>query len=447
MKNILLIVADCARSEKTILDVPQSSPATRRSARLSFLESLRERGTTWSRFFAVSSTTTPNFAAMFTGLSPREHGIVEHSRHTLRAVPTLASALREHGYHTAAEVTGPLVRECGLDRGFTDYRWRDRSAYLHAGFGDYVTGLLPRLERPWFLCLHLWEAHAPYQNPPPFRSPEYGVTAYDRALSALDHQLRKICAGVRPEDTTLIYCGDHGERLAPDYELNETLGGDEMDVLRCYQRFVTRHSGPFDFDTWFETARAELGEVPARIYAHNVLGHGFHLTDELVHIPLVIVDPERCAAGAMDDRLRSQVDFYATVLDLAGIEDAAAVGTSRSLLASSAERAAEPELIYIEANGSGGKKYASRCYLRGARGRDWKYWRVEGAAVNHQVLWNLRDDPRETMNVASSHPEVVREMDRFTSEWLERGPAGDATELSPEEEKVLAKTLRSLGYL
>jgi arylsulfatase A-like enzyme len=446
MKNILLIVADCARAEKTIVDVPQSSPGTRRSARLPFLESLRERGTTWSRFFAVSSTTTPNFAAMFTGLAPREHGIVEHSRHALRDVPTLAEILREHGYHTVAEVTGPLVRECGLDRGFTDYRWRDRSAYLHAGFGEYVRELLPRLDQPWFLCLHLWEAHAPYQNPPPFRGAEYGVTPYDRALSALDHQLLEVCADVHPEETTVIYCGDHGERLTADYELNETLGGDEMDVLRCYQRYVARHSGGFDFDAWFETARAELGEIPARIYAHNALGHGFHLTDELVHIPLVIVDEERCAAGATDDSLRSQVDFHATVLDLAGIENAAGAGPGRSLLAPPAQ-GGDPEMIYIEANGSGGKKYASRCYLRGARSREWKYWRVEGASTNHPVLWNLHDDPRETTNVAASHPDVVREMDRFTSEWLERGPAGAAAELTPAEEKVLEKTLRSLGYL
>ena len=37
MKNILLIVADCARSEKTVLDLPQGSPRTRCSARLPFL--------------------------------------------------------------------------------------------------------------------------------------------------------------------------------------------------------------------------------------------------------------------------------------------------------------------------------------------------------------------------------------------------------------------------
>ena len=66
----------------------------------------------------------------------RQHGIIEHSRHTLNDVTTLAEILRGHGWFTAAEMTGPLIPESGLGRGFDEYHHRDRSEYLRAAPGQ-----------------------------------------------------------------------------------------------------------------------------------------------------------------------------------------------------------------------------------------------------------------------------------------------------------------------
>jgi arylsulfatase A-like enzyme len=439
VRNLLLLVVDCARTEKTLGFVPGGSAATGRSAPLPFLDDLRERGTTWTHYCSVSSTTTPNFATMFTGLTPREHGIVEHSRHALNDVTTLADVLRAHGWTTAAETTGPLVPECGLGRGFHHYRHRDRSEYLHGGFERRLGKLLAELPSPWFLCVHLWEAHAPYQNPPPFSDPHFGVGTYDRALAAVDAGLRR-ALGSLPAGTTVVLCGDHGERLDVDYELQAAIGGEEHRVLECFRRHAAAHTAGLDYGEWFRAARRELGEIPARIYAHNVLGHGFHLTEELIRVPLVVVDPERCAPGTERGEVRSQLDLFATLLDLAGVEAPPDRGTS--LLA---EGDGAP--VYVEANGSGGKAFAARCTLRGVRSREWKYWRVEGASAPHEVLWNLGDDPRETRNVAEAHPAVVADLARRTTAWKGRRAAGEAPSLAPEEEKVLQETLRGLGYL
>ncbi len=442
MKNLLLVVIDCARTEKTLTDLPGGSAATTRSARLPFLDGLRERGTTWTQYCAVSSTTTPNFATMFTGLTPAAHGIVEHSRHALRSVPTLAEILRDRGWHTFAEVTGPLIPEAGLDRGFDRYRHRDRSQYLHTGFGREIVDLLPTLPEPWFLCLHLWEAHAPYQNHPPFDDPSAGFGPYDRALSLVDRELSRALVGVDWGDTTVALCGDHGERLEVDYRRNEELGGTESEVLRCWRSFVAESPGPVDLDAWFDRARRDLGETTARIYAHNVLGHGFHLTEELIRTPLVIADPERTDAGATDSSLRSQLDLMPTLLDTLGVSDERAPDGGRSFFGHPG-----PGLVYVEANGSGGKQYASRCYLRGARSSDWKYWRIEGGDEVRRVLWNLQDDPRETRNVAEERPDIVADLDAFVDRSMGAPPEGTKAALSPEEERRLESVLAELGYL
>jgi arylsulfatase A-like enzyme len=442
MKNLLLVMIDCARTEKTLGGIPGGSPETERSARLPFLDDLRRRGATWTRYCAVSSTTTPNFATMFTGLPPSGHGIVEHSRHTLRDVPTIAEILREAGWHTRAEVTGPLVPEAGLGRGFDVYRHRDRSDYLHEGFGRALAELLPTLPRPWFLCLHLWEAHAPYQNPSPFDGPSAGFGPYDRALSLVDWELGRALAGIDYGDTTVVVGGDHGERLEADYRLHEARGGTEAEVLRCWRSHLASNPPPLDYDAWFARAKRDLGEATARIYAHNVLGHGFHLTEELIRVPLVVVDPDRVVPGSTNDSLRSQLDLMPTLLDLVGVRDERAPTADRSFLTAPA-----PEKIYVEANGSGGKKFASRCYLRGARSRDWKFWRIEGGGEERRVLWNLAEDPRETTNLATERPDRVADLESFVDRRAAHSLVGTETALSGEEERRLEATLKELGYL
>jgi arylsulfatase A-like enzyme len=272
--------------------------------------------------------------------------------------------------------------------------------------------------------------------------PSAGYGPYDRALTLADHGLGRLLAGVDLGRTSLVVAGDHGERLEVDYRRNRDRGGAESDVLVEWHRFLAAHPPPVDYDAWFEHAREHLGEATARIYAHNVLGHGFHLTEELVRVPLVIVDPDRTRAGATDDSLRSQADWMATMLDLAGVDDERAPAGGVSLLDPAA-----PGTIYLEANGSGGKQFASRCYLRGARTRDWKYWRIEGSGEERRVLWNLADDPHETRDVAADHPERVSELDRFVDRRLAGSPAGRETALSPEEERRLEETLQELGYL
>ena len=152
---------------------------------------------------------------------------------------------------------------------------------------------------------------------------------------------------------TLELLAEMGEvRMVIVDELRRAAGDPDVQAYDEWRRFAAS-GGPFDFDRWFEHAREALGPVAARVYAHNVLGHGFHLTEDLVRTPLVIVDRERCAEGAVRDELRSQADLFATLLDLAGIEDHAAV-LERSFL-----RAAPPTLVYVEANGQVAFRYCN----------------------------------------------------------------------------------------
>ena len=369
---------------------------------------------------------------MFTGLLPSQHGILGHSwhiRHSLRKnIPTLSQVLTDNGYNTYAEFTGPLTPESGINRGLKHFRWRGRADYLHKGCNDYLADFFPKLKPPWFLCLHVWEAHYPYQDPKPFNRKSFGLTRYDRALSLLDFSLQELSRLWDSENTAVIYTSDHGERLKYDCHLNKTLGGNEFEIVNLYKKFTKRNKSlinflrprrikTFDLEGWINTLRETFDETTARIYAHKVLGHGFHLTEELIRIPLVIYDPENCQAGKVDPSLRTQTDLPSTVLDIAGIEGSEKIfPMSRSLFKSSGH-----DMIYIEANGCGGIDLKSPGYLRGAKSKRWKYWRIEPGDLQHKVLWDLKNDPREIKNVILDNPDIAEKMDMFVSRRLDSG--------------------------
>lgn len=203
--NVLVIVIDCLRSDRLF--------SAHRTCRTPHIDRLVRRGTSLPNVFVENSMTAPSFASLFTGRYTGNHGVVGMVGVRLdpRAA-TLAELFAANGYHTYAEMTGPLAPILGLDRGFSEYRFRRQEAYCFTGWGE---DLLARLRSgafraPYFLVVHLWEVHVPRQVRPGFDSTEFGQTPYDRSLSGLDAYIGDLVEAAG-EGTAVILTGDHGE--------------------------------------------------------------------------------------------------------------------------------------------------------------------------------------------------------------------------------------------
>jgi membrane-anchored protein YejM (alkaline phosphatase superfamily) len=146
-----------------------------------------------------------------------------------RSVPTLAEILRRHGYRTAAFVSSFVLNSMwGLDRGFDLYDdqvpldpARRKDLFLLERSGDEtVARLLEWLNQngahPFFVWLHLYDAHSPYHSPDPFRS-RYAGRPYDGAIAFEDEQMGRVIARLRAlnlyENTLVVLVSDHGESL------------------------------------------------------------------------------------------------------------------------------------------------------------------------------------------------------------------------------------------
>src|SRR5699024_2423436 len=119
--NVVFICVDCLRED--ILRSDRSNTP--------FLASLRETSADYTNVFSTASTTTPSVASFMTGLYSEQNGVNSLTECRLRpSVSTLAEHASNNGWHTAAEVAGPLVEETDLDRGFDEYTHRDKSEEL-----------------------------------------------------------------------------------------------------------------------------------------------------------------------------------------------------------------------------------------------------------------------------------------------------------------------------
>ena len=205
--NVLMIVVDCLRSDRIFGDD--------RTCKTPTVDRLAARGVGVPNLFVENSTTAPAFGNIFTGCYSLYHGVTALLGVQMNPEPlTLAEAFAASGYHTYAEVTGPMMPLLKMGRGFQTYNYRDHRDYFFSRWGE---DLIRRFESgafdgPWFTLVHFWELHEPRQVVPAFDAPEWGATGYDRAMSGLDEYIGRLTAAAG-DDAVVVLTGDHGERI------------------------------------------------------------------------------------------------------------------------------------------------------------------------------------------------------------------------------------------
>ena len=299
--NVLVICVDCLREDHLATDAADTP----------FLDSLRERALAASEMFATATTTSPCVASLLTGTYSERNGVRSLDTGRLASgVTPLSERFNDAGYHTEAMVTGPLVEETGLQRGFDEYRYREPEESLFSDWRDTAHERVESLPEPFAAYVHLWEIHEDVRVPKAFDAPEYGETDYARALSALDRRIEELVAAA-PENTLVAIHGDHGESITC-WSSPLRLGlKATRDALRYYGGVDTR--GPVR-----KLNRAFAGRG-ADVPDHYIeKGHGENVFDFVSNVPFLLAGPG-IEPASVDAQVR-QVDVLPTLLDACGID-------------------------------------------------------------------------------------------------------------------------------
>ena len=346
--------------------------------------------------------TRPSHASLLTGRYPYEHGIRDNYSPPLPpGLPTLATVLRAQGYDTAAFIGAyPVAAASGLNRGFDRYddpfgsgstattedNRVERSA---AEVVDAAIAYLrqPRV-RPFFVWVHLFDPHYPYEPPPPYDR-RFAKKPYDGEVAYADAQLGRLVAqldqsGLRGQ-TLIVVTSDHGEGLGEHEE--------DEHVLFAY--------------------------------------------DSTLHVPLVFSWPGVLAAGSRVAGQFRSVDLMATTLGLLGWPAPATSGQSRAEVVRRGGRLPDNE-SYVEA--LFGQLRFGYAPLRALRAEGWKL-----IDLPKPELYRLTEDPGETQNLIDSRSAVAAKM-REHLRTYDIDP-GAAVTAKASVDPAVSERLAALGYV
>jgi arylsulfatase A-like enzyme/Flp pilus assembly protein TadD len=220
--SVLLVTIDTLRADRVgaFGGPPELTP---------HLDRLASKGARFEAAWAASPLTLPSHASLMTGLWPPRHGLRDNGQGALpSAVPTLAQALSLGGRRSAAFVGAfVLDRRFGLDRGFASYDDEiPKGPGARTGIDAERPGrvvvdrALAWLEAsgpsPFFLWVHLYDPHAPYDPPAPFRE-RFPGRPYDGEVAAADAEVGRLLEALErrglASSTVVAVAADHGEAL------------------------------------------------------------------------------------------------------------------------------------------------------------------------------------------------------------------------------------------
>jgi arylsulfatase A-like enzyme/Tfp pilus assembly protein PilF len=397
-RNLLLVSLDTLRSDRLGCYGHAEAQTPR-------LDALALRGARFDQATTVTPLTLPAHSSLLTGTFPAHHGVRDNGGFYLgNDETTLAEVLQQAGYRTGGFV-GAFVLDSrwgiaqGFDRYFDDF---DLTRFEQAPGMDAIQRpgrevvdealrwLEADREKPFFAWVHLYDPHAPYEAPEPFRSqfPATASGAYHAEIAATDAQVGRLLDFLQlsghDADTVVIVVADHGEML---------------------------------------------GE-------HGEPTHGFFIYDGAVHIPLIVAGP-----GVPARRVAEQVrivDVMPTALELVGVKVPASVqGASLMPLLRG-----QPLALVAHSESWYPRYHYGWSELSSVQDGRYKFIRAP-----RRELYDLQRDPGETSDLSTGDAARAAALDTALGRLLAQvsrtgAPRGPATVDAETEER-----LQALGYI
>ncbi|HEX3035792.1 MAG TPA: sulfatase [Thermodesulfobacteriota bacterium] len=403
------------------------------------IDRLAEDGVLFANTIAQSTWTLPSHMSIFTGLYVSSHGIISDDKKLGDEHITLAEVLQDAGYETVAFTEGGYVSEKFGYQGFDHFEGRakgEKEIDIKIIYTKAVDWLKKAPSRPFFLFLHTYQPHSPYNPPPAFdiysdknyqgivdvSAPEivgndlyyyqsiqsqmtlddylYVIDKYDGEIHYTDHYLGKLFNALKDlglyDESIIIFTSDHGENFL-----------DHPDSGISY------------------------------------IGH-YEMYDEVVKVPLIIKAPGFPKNKIIDTQVES-IDIMPTVLGLLKINITSRVeGES---LVGLVKKGLYDEVFAFSERSLGRKREFSE--YRMIRSNDWKLLlrSKEESGMLELELYNLKVDPKEQNNLHTEEVEVGKSMFAKLQTWMNRhkGKSKPADKIKLDDD--LKKQLKDLGYI
>ena len=394
IRNVLLISIDTCRADY-LSCYGYSSKTTPN------MDAIASEGTLFRNVVSPVPMTFPAHCSMLTGTIPPVHGIHDNLEHGFPGEEApLAKILKARGFRTSGIISAFILdRRYGLDQGFDEYADNmppgphDKAAEERKG-GDTTRLALDFLQgsrnKPFFLFLHYYDPHAPYEPPEPFAS-RFRDSPYAGEIAYVDDCIGRVVAKLKElglyDSTLLVITGDHGELL---------------------------------------------GE-------HGEAYHSFFIYEGAVKVPLVVRRPGQKHGRVVEEPV-GLIDIVPTICGLLRVELPSHVqGVDLTSRLKGGKKAQPGRYYYCESLTP--TKYGANSLL-GLVQNNWKY-----IQTTHPRLYDLEKDPGEENNLVSSRPELAAGFKSQLKSLLEREARARKGGNTAEWDAKAIANLAALGYV
>jgi len=383
-----------------------------KTVRTPAMDQLAADGVRFADALSQVPITLPSHAVILTGTYPMYNGVRDFTGTGLPSnIGMISEAFHRHGYLTAAFVSAfVLDRTWGFNRGFDtyddqfearQYKTRNPGEIRRPGnvTVDHVLAWVKTHSngpsgKPFFIWMHLYDPHSPYDPPEPFHT-RYAGRLYDGAVAYTDSQLARLFGFLKKQGlydrALIVLLSDHGE---------------------------------------------SLGE-------HGEAEHGFFIYDSTLHVPLIFKLPSEAERGRVVNVPVGAVDVSPTLLDLLHMQDPIRRQFQGMSLAS-AILGKGPDPVF--------PVYSETYYPFDSFG--WSPLRSISSGASEYIqaprpeLYDIRHNPSETHNLAVSKSADAAGL-HSQLQTLERRYSKSASNPAhgPALSEATVEKLKSLGYL
>jgi len=445
--NILFILVDSLRADKVF--------GKNKTSKIPNIESLIKNGVYFEQAICSTPATGVSVSSIFTGLYPFKIGMGSEKYQKFNPkIRSCIQILKENDYNTYA--TSPEITN---DLGVThDFENPDKSYNnyfsLFAGLGNQIIQKISAnyLKKPWFFYIHIFDLHKPVVVPKKFDNEKFGLSQYERMLSATDFWIGKILEKINLSNTLVIFTADHGEYIPfikhEDKIINLEASAAEKNLWKWGNK-VPQNLFPIKrkLAGLIRTTRNQIkntkldrssfSEYERRVLLHLRQSNVLDLYDDLIRVPLIF-SGYGITSNSIISRQTPHVDIFPTILDIIGIESQEQVD-GKSLLPIINGKKLRDSFVYIESSPGIGK---GKDKVIGIRSSNFKYFRDLSNTGRVLHLYDLKNDSLEENNIANKSKSVLKNLE----EELLKIRSGSYEKYENEISEEVKQVLKELGY-
>ena len=379
-------------------------------------DQLAAKGVLFENGFSPYIPTTPAYSSMLTGRDVIGHQMVSLSpKGPLDPrQPTFPEILRKAGYKTTV-----VGFDKGFYRGFDNYlnfegwpSWEDRPARKAENLNAVTIPEIERLHKsgkPWMLFLRHMDPHAPYLPPAPYDTMFYSKDPCDKRLPNT----------MKPVFDFKPFADFHKSWMPPgirdkDYVIAQ-YDGEIAYMDACCKRIVTRLE---ELGCAEDTLIVITGDHGETLYDHDVFFDHHGLYEPTLVVPLIYYWPGKVPHGVRTKAYSFHQDIIPTILDVCGLRSFAKGvkfdGVSLKPYFSDTEGSPRSEFYITECTWM--RKHGWRTPI-------WKFWEALEPDFHGKPpveLYNLVEDPLESVNLADKEPAIVELLRARMNAWIKK---------------------------